>query len=137
MPGSWVRVPPLLLRQPPATPVARSFMASVRSPGRAALIGLGILSTVFIALGASQGGPPPSAPVAQGSQDSVVIAAAGDLVCGTDTPAQIPCLHLATAAVVRQLKPDALLLLLLLAAGGLVLAIAAARWLVSKLDGSG
>ena len=31
----------------------------------------------------------------------------------------------------------ALLLLLLLAAGGLVLAIAAARWLVSKLDGSG
>ena len=31
----------------------------------------------------------------------------------------------------------ALLLLLLLAAGGLVLAIAAARWLVSRLDGSG
>jgi 3',5'-cyclic AMP phosphodiesterase CpdA len=61
-------------------------------------------------LGAAQGGEPPAV-ASQGAPDSVVIAAAGDLVCGTETPVQIPCLHLATAAVVRQIKPDALLLL--------------------------
>lgn len=50
----------------------------------------------------------------QGTQtvsDSVVIAAAGDLVCGSTTPVGIPCLHNQTAQLVRQLKPAALLLL--------------------------
>ena len=80
--------------------------------GRAALIGLGILSTVFVALGASQGGASPSTSTPQGTADSVIIAAAGDLVCGTETQSPpIPCLHLATAAVVKEVKPDALLLL--------------------------
>jgi acid phosphatase type 7 len=43
--------------------------------------------------------------------DSVLIAAAGDLVCGEDTPPVIPCWHTRTAALVRQLQPAALLLL--------------------------
>jgi hypothetical protein len=47
----------------------------------------------------------------QAVSDSVVIVAAGDLVCGSATPAGIPCLHVHTAAVVRRIKPDALLLL--------------------------
>src|SRR5574338_1388214 len=110
MPGSRVRVPPLLLPQPPASPTARGFAAPSRSSGRTALIGLGILATVFVALGASQGGASPAGVVAP-VEDSVVIAAAGDLVCGTETPTQIPCLHLMTADVVRQVQPNALLLL--------------------------
>ncbi|HEX6944434.1 MAG TPA: metallophosphoesterase [Gemmatimonadaceae bacterium] len=52
----------------------------------------------------------PAAP-SQGSSDSVRIAAAGDLVCGFDTPPNIPCMATGTAAVIKQLKPDALLLL--------------------------
>jgi len=47
----------------------------------------------------------------QAGSDSVVIAAAGDLVCGSQTPAGIPCLHDQTALLVMQLKPAALLLL--------------------------
>lgn len=45
------------------------------------------------------------------SGDSVLIAAAGDLVCGIETPSRIPCLHDSTAALVRRLQPSALLLL--------------------------
>jgi 3',5'-cyclic AMP phosphodiesterase CpdA len=41
----------------------------------------------------------------------VLIAAAGDLVCGEETPPGIPCWHAVTAALVRQLRPAALLLL--------------------------
>ena len=52
----------------------------------------------------------PAAP-SQGSSDSVLIAAAGDLVCGFDTPPNIPCMATGTAAVIKQLKPAALLLL--------------------------
>ena len=53
-----------------------------------------------------------STPTTQGGGgDSVLIAAAGDLVCGFDTPPRIPCLHPRTAALVRQLNPAALLLL--------------------------
>ena len=50
-------------------------------------------------------------PIAMQAADSVLVAAAGDLVCGRATPAGIPCLHVRTADLVRQLKPDALLLL--------------------------
>jgi hypothetical protein len=107
MPGSRV---PLVFSRPPATSAVRGFLASLGSLGRAALAGLGILSTVAVAMGAARVGPfPGSAAVQDG--DSVVIAAAGDLVCGTGTPAQIPCMELATADVVRKLKPNALLLL--------------------------
>ena len=49
--------------------------------------------------------------IPQQSSDSVLVAATGDLVCGTLTPEGIPCVYLQTAAVVRRLKPDALLLL--------------------------
>jgi 3',5'-cyclic AMP phosphodiesterase CpdA len=76
------------------------------------VLGLGILVTITGALGAAQGGEPPAAAGAQGSADSVLIAAAGDLVCGTETPVErIPCVALSTAGVVRKLKPHALLLL--------------------------
>jgi 3',5'-cyclic AMP phosphodiesterase CpdA len=75
------------------------------------LLGLGILATVTGALAAAQGGEPASAG-AQGAADSVVIAAAGDLVCGTETPKErIPCLSDYTADLVRQLNPTALLLM--------------------------
>ena len=46
-----------------------------------------------------------------GTADSVLVAAAGDLVCGTQTPPEIPCVAANTAALVRQLQPNALLLL--------------------------
>jgi hypothetical protein len=45
------------------------------------------------------------------SDDSVVVAAAGDLVCGTLTPPEIPCLSALTAALLKDLRPNALLLL--------------------------
>jgi hypothetical protein len=48
---------------------------------------------------------------AAGATDGVLIAAAGDLVCGTETPPHIPCVHVHTAALLSQLKPAALLLL--------------------------
>ncbi len=43
--------------------------------------------------------------------DSVVVAAAGDLVCGTLTPPEIPCLSAGTAALLKDLQPNALFLL--------------------------
>ena len=110
MPGSRVRVPPLLFPQPPAEPAVRGFSAFLRSPSRVAVLGLGILATVTGALAAAQGGEPAAG--AQGTADSVVIAAAGDLVCGTETPRErIPCLHEYAADLVKSLKPSALLLL--------------------------
>lgn len=75
------------------------------------VIGLGIIATVTGAVGAAYGGAPRLEPATQGGTDSVLIAAAGDLVCGTETPEDIPCVSLATAELVRQLKPHALLLL--------------------------
>jgi 3',5'-cyclic AMP phosphodiesterase CpdA len=47
----------------------------------------------------------------QDTGDSVVIAAAGDLTCGSATPPGIPCWHAKTADLVKHLKPNALLLL--------------------------
>jgi hypothetical protein len=73
------------------------------------LFGLLILVMATGALGAFQGGESPAG--AQSATDSVLIAAAGDLVCGAETPEQIPCVSLATALVVKQLNPQALLLL--------------------------
>ena len=81
-----------------------------RSLSRVALLGLGTLATVTGALAAAQGGEPPGGG-AQGTADSVLIAAAGDLVCGTETPERIPCLHMENAALVGQINPQALLLM--------------------------
>lgn len=53
----------------------------------------------------------PTATPQGGGGDSVLIAAAGDLVCGFDTPPNIPCYHMRTAAVIKELNPAALLLL--------------------------
>ena len=110
MPGSRVRVPPLLLPQLPVKSGSRGFRAFRTSRLTATVLGLGILITITGAFSASQGGEPPVAPV-QGGADSVVIAAAGDLVCGSETPKGIPCLELEMSALAKQLKPDALLLL--------------------------
>ena len=71
----------------------------------------GTLLTVLAACQAAQARAPSAGEKTQGGADSVLIAAAGDLVCGTATPPRIPCLHVRTADVVRRLKPDALLLL--------------------------
>ena len=73
------------------------------------LLGLTILVAATGAFTVSQGGQLPAP--AQGA-DSVVIAAAGDLVCGSETPRDvIPCLEVEMAALAKQLKPDALLLM--------------------------
>ena len=112
MPGSRVRVSPLLFPQPPAEPAVRAFRAFFGSPSRVALLGLGILAMAAGALSAAQGSEPPASAGAQGGADSVIIAAAGDLVCGTETPKErIPCLSDYTADLVRQLNPQALLLM--------------------------
>ena len=106
-----IRRLPALFSLPPLTQALGRFVASRTPSGRPALGVLGILATVLVALGASRVGPFPE-PVGVQGGDSVVIAAAGDLVCGSETQTQvIPCLELATAEVVRKLKPDALLLL--------------------------
>ena len=111
MPGSRVRVPPLLFPQPPAKPAVGGYRAFRRSRLPVIVLGLGILLAITGAVGASQGGEPPAGTV-RGVADSVVIAAAGDLVCGSETNRDIiPCRELEMAALVRQLKPDALLLL--------------------------
>jgi hypothetical protein len=110
MPDTSVQ-PPTLLSQPPAAPAVRGFLPARGSRGRLALAGLGLLATVTVALGAARVGAL-SHPVGVQGGDSVVIAAAGDLVCGTGTNTTvIPCKELETAELVRKLKPDALLLL--------------------------
>jgi 3',5'-cyclic AMP phosphodiesterase CpdA len=45
------------------------------------------------------------------SDDSIVVAAAGDLVCGTLTPPEIPCLSARTATLLKDLQPNAVFLL--------------------------
>ena len=111
MPGSGVRVPPLLFSGPPGHPAAFGYLLQPRSSLKR-LFG-GILLLASAGCGVAQARvPAPSTPASpQGGGDSVVIAAAGDLVCGFDTPPNIPCYHMRTALVVKQLNPAALLLL--------------------------
>jgi 3',5'-cyclic AMP phosphodiesterase CpdA len=45
------------------------------------------------------------------SADSTLVAAAGDLVCGTLTPPEIPCLAALTATLLKELQPNAVLML--------------------------
>ena len=71
--------------------------------------GTGIFLFALAGCGVAQARVPAAS--SQGSSDSVLIAAAGDLVCGFDTPPNIPCMAAGTAAVIKQLKPAALLLL--------------------------
>lgn len=110
MPGSWVRVPPLLLSEPPDPPAAFGFPARVRR-ALAGSLSFGMVLMAVAGCRVAQARVPAAEPVQGGSADTVFIAAAGDLVCGFDTPPRIPCLHTRTAALVRQLKPAALLLL--------------------------
>lgn len=68
------------------------------------------IAEVPVAL-AAEGAADSGARAGQGTGDSVLVVAVGDLVCGSQTPEGIPCLHARTAALVRQLQPAALLLL--------------------------
>ncbi len=52
----------------------------------------------------------PVAPVSVAAGDPVVVAA-GDIVCGTGTSSRAPCQHAATAALLGQIDPTAILLL--------------------------
>ncbi|MEO8754877.1 MAG: metallophosphoesterase, partial [Casimicrobiaceae bacterium] len=45
-----------------------------------------------------------------GAADTVIVAA-GDIVCGNNTPAGTPCVHAATANLIGPIDPDAVLLL--------------------------
>jgi len=55
---------------------------------------------------------PASAVAQNGGPDApVVVMAVGDIVCGSMTPAEMPCFHVLTAELVRQVAPQALLLL--------------------------
>src|SRR5262245_14351704 len=107
MPGSRVRVPPLLLvAEPPVQPAASVFPAF----GRAVHAGIRGALFVLLAVGcrpAQAREPQQSTAVA----DSVLVAAAGDLVCGSATPVEIPCVAAYTAELVRQLQPNAFLML--------------------------
>ena len=109
MPGSRVRVPPLLFSEPPGGPAASGFPVFARKirDRRTALLLIAVLgcSTAQARVPAAEHVPQ------QGSSDSVVVLAAGDLVCGTMTPNGIPCFHPRTAALVKRLQPNALLLL--------------------------
>lgn len=102
MPGSRVRVPPLLFG------AAARRVATRLAGALAALAGVA-------AIGACETSRAPrpavAAPVFQEVGDSVLVVAVGDLVCGSATPEGIPCLAARTAALVRQLQPAALLLL--------------------------
>jgi len=71
----------------------------------------GLLLMLAIACRAAQARAPVAEHAPQGGVDSVLVAAAGDLVCGTLTPDVLPCMALSTADVVRRLQPNALLLL--------------------------
>lgn len=53
----------------------------------------------------------PDAPLSFGVAGDPVVVAAGDLVCGTGSPASAPCQHAATASVTSTLVPTAVLLL--------------------------
>ena len=109
MPGSRVRVPPLLLSEPPGRPAASVFPAIDRAVDSATRVSLFLLLAVItLACQPAQAREPERSVAAA---DSVVVAAAGDLVCGAATPAEIPCLAEYTAALVRQLQPDAFLML--------------------------
>jgi hypothetical protein len=113
MPGSRVRVPPLLFSGPPFQTAVRGFSVGSRVPHRAKFA-RGVIPLVLIlgvaACQAAQARPGESDSTVQ-QADSVVVLAAGDLVCGTTTPPNIPCLHVRAADLVRREKPDALLLL--------------------------
>ncbi len=67
-----------------------------------------LLSVLSVACQPAQAREPERSAV---TADSVIVAAAGDLVCGIQTPQEIPCLASYTAELVRQLQPNALLLL--------------------------
>jgi 3',5'-cyclic AMP phosphodiesterase CpdA len=75
------------------------------------ILRVGILLIGVAACRAAQARVPAADHGTQGSTDSVLIAAAGDVVCGTATPPRIPCWHARTAAVIKELQPKALLLL--------------------------
>ena len=108
MPGSRVRVPLLLFLLRPDLPAAFGFPYR-ESFVRAGRFGAGVLLFALAGCGVAQARVPAAPP--QGGADSVLIAAAGDLVCGFDTPSNIPCMHTRTAAVIKELRPAALLLL--------------------------
>ena len=100
MPGSRVRVPPLLLSEPPLQPAA--FVFRLRR--------LFAVFTICAGCQAAQArAPEPRNP--QSPADSLVVAAAGDLVCGAATAPEVPCLAAMTASLIRELKPNALLML--------------------------
>ena len=107
MPGSGVRVPPLLFLRPPDAPAAFSYLHKL--PTTLRRIVAGILLIGLAGCGVAQARVPEATP--QGAPDSVLIAATGDLVCGFETPPNIPCMATRTAAVIKELKPGALLLL--------------------------
>lgn len=114
MPGSWVRVPPLLFREPPVSPVTRGFQVFCSVACRTvATRTVTVLSLLLVGAGcrAAQARTADVADSPVQVSDSVVVLAGGDLVCGSETPPRIPCLHALTADLVRRLQPDALLLL--------------------------
>ena len=98
---------------PPGDPAAFGYPLQPRRL-RLKRLFAGILLVATAGCGVAQARVPAESappPLQGGGGDSVLIAAAGDLVCGFDTPPNIPCYHMRTAAVVKQLNPAALLLL--------------------------
>src|SRR5688572_3273693 len=113
MPGSRVRVPPLLFSEPPRQSAASGFPVTdgVFGNRRRSLLASGLLLMAVLGCSSAQARVPAEEHTPQGTTDSVFVLATGDLVCGTMTPPGIPCYHAKTAALVRQLQPKALLLM--------------------------
>lgn len=78
-------------------------MSALPCPPRRVVLVLGCVLLATCRQGSTEPDPPTPA--------SVVVVAAGDLVCGAATPATRPCQHEATAAATAAADPDAVLLL--------------------------
>src|SRR3970282_1778879 len=112
VPGSRVRVPPLLFAEPPRRTAASGFPTSMRfMRSGSCWVALGLRLIVATSSCPAGGRGRVQVQGAPRGADSVLIAAAGDLVCGEETPPGIPCWHAVTAALVRQLRPAGLLAL--------------------------
>jgi PKD repeat protein len=94
--------------------VTDSAMPALRPLGRTSIVALGILVVLQGCTSGERTTAPdvttPRRSTAAAAVDPVIVAA-GDIVCGTGTPAGTPCQHAQTAAVVGQIAPDAVLIL--------------------------
>jgi hypothetical protein len=106
--------------RPPAFE-ARTMRPGLPGGSRLLTRGSQLVAVVLSLTQCAREAPAPTVPLARGAVSVAaplvnpaadpVIAAAGDLVCGSTTPTTRPCQHAAVAALVPTIAPDAVLLL--------------------------